>query len=141
MGDAGRAKDECTYTGDCRAVTRFTTRSEVRFRFPQSPNLNFSMGFRSEDLLDWTLNRRSGSGSNQVLEVREPDHGQSTTCRPGHPEKWAEISATSEKELALRCLSASCQPGSDYILSGVRLWDLMGVWLCEELESVWLRNS
>jgi hypothetical protein len=82
VGNDRQAKDVgCTYTGDCRDVTRFATRSEVQnlqFRFPQSPNPNFSMGFRSEDLLNQTLNRRSGSGSNPVLTVREPDRGQSS---------------------------------------------------------------
>ena len=82
------------------------------------------------------------------LKLKQPWCGNPPPPPPTMPpaglvtrKKWTETSATSEKELALCCLSASCQSGSDYILSGVRLWDLMEVWLCEELESMWLRNS
>jgi hypothetical protein len=62
------------------AVPRFATRFKVRnlrFGFHQCPNPNISMGFRSGDLVDRTLNPRLGSGPNPVLEVREPDRSQS----------------------------------------------------------------
>jgi hypothetical protein len=66
------------------AVPRFGRRSEVQnlgFGFHWCPNLNISMGFRSGDLLDRTLNPRLGSGPNPVLEVREPDRSQSIHAR------------------------------------------------------------
>jgi len=39
--------------------------------------MNLSMGVQSRDLLDQTLNHGLGSGLYLVLEVREPDCGQS----------------------------------------------------------------
>ena len=56
---------------------RFKIRN-LQSRFHQSLNMNLSMGFQSGDLLDWILNCGLGSGLNPVLEVQEPDCGQST---------------------------------------------------------------
>ena len=53
----------------------------IRSGFNQSPNTNFSMRSRSGNLLDCTPNHRSGPGSNPVLEVQEPDRGQSSSTR------------------------------------------------------------
>ena len=79
MTDVGRKEstnDMLPHRRSPRFAGRFRVQN-LRFRFHQSPNLNTSMEFRSEDLVDRTPNRQSGSGSNPVLEVREPDRGQS----------------------------------------------------------------
>ena len=79
MTDVGRKKSTNDMLPHQRSP-RFTRRFRVqnlRFRFHQSLNLNTSMGFRSKDLMDQTPNCWSGSGSNPVLEVQEPDCGQS----------------------------------------------------------------
>ena len=60
---------------------RFSRRFEVqnlRSGFSCSLNMNLSMRFRSGELLNRTPNPQSGPGSDPVLEVREPDHSQST---------------------------------------------------------------
>ena len=70
----------------CQWSVRFAMRFDVRnlrSRFDQSLNTNLWMGFRSANLLDWTLNHWSGSGSNLVLAVWEPDHEQSRWDQEG----------------------------------------------------------